>query len=93
MLYFTVLQGDTDVAIHALTLATGAVQTITTFTPYYQPQPGFDTSPDGKRLVYEQDGDLYLLDLPSPRRTPAAPLHITYFGGASRPTWSGRWRQ
>jgi Tol biopolymer transport system component len=89
-LYFTVLQGATDVEIRELTLATGAVRTITTFTPYYQPQPGFDTSPDGQHLVYEQDGDLYLLDLTPPGTPAPPPLHITYFGGASRPTWSGR---
>jgi hypothetical protein len=88
-LYFTVAQGDLAVELHELTLATGAQRTVTSFRPYFQPQPGFDTSPDGTQVVYEQDGDLYIAAI-APTDPTAKPLHITYFGGASRPTWSGR---
>jgi hypothetical protein len=88
-LYFAVARDAEFVQLQELTLAGGALHTVVTFRPYYQPETGFDTSPDGTQVVYEQDGDLYIADL-APADPAAKPAHITYRGGASRPSWSGR---
>lgn len=88
-LYFAVARDADYVQLQELTLTSGAQRTVVTFRPYYQPEVGFDTSPDGTQVVYEQDGDLYIADL-RPADPAAKPAHITYRGGASRPSWSGR---
>ncbi len=88
-LYYTV-PGTADSAydsLQELTVATGATRQITLFRPDQQEITGFDLSPDGSQVVYEEMGDLFIRGLNDP--PDAKPRHITYYGQGTRPTWGG----
>ncbi len=75
-------------SLRELTVATGAVREVTFFWPKERENTGFDLSPDGTQVVYEEYGDLFIRPIAAP---PAAkPRHITYYGQSLHPTWSGR---
>jgi Tol biopolymer transport system component len=74
--------------LRELTLAGGAIRDITSFWPKEHENIGFDLSPDGTRLVYEEFGDLFIRNVDDPPTT--KPRHITYYGQSLHPTWSGR---
>lgn len=75
-------------ALCELTLATGAVRDVAFFWPKEQENTGFDLSPDGTEVVYEENGDLFIRSLDAPQTV--KPRHITYYGQGSQPTWGGR---
>ena len=75
-------------SLRELTLASGAVREVTFFWPKERENTGFDLSPDGTQVVYEEYGDLFIRALDAPQS--AKPRHITYFGQSLHPTWGGR---
>ncbi|HMA35244.1 MAG TPA: hypothetical protein VKY74_12315 [Chloroflexia bacterium] len=88
-LYYT-LVGTLDPAydsLQELDLASGQAREVTLFRPDQQENSGFDLSPDGKAVVYEENGDLFWRPIAAPPTT--KPHHITYYGTGSQPTWGG----
>jgi hypothetical protein len=88
-LYYLII-GAQDAAYDSLQeqdMRTGATREVTLFRPDQQENSGFDISPDGAQVVYEEMGDLFTRPLDAPPS--AKPRHITYYGQGSHPTWGG----
>ena len=74
-------------SLQELDVASGAHREVTLFWPKEQENAGFDLSPDGQSVVYEEQGDLFIRPIAAPPSE--KPRHITYYGQASHPTWGG----